>query len=77
VARPSNEASRVRARVQTRRRICQALEEVSLALSYGADVTQEEREWFFLSALARIENYERLPKMDRITEPSIATWAVA
>lgn len=71
MGRLSTEASRIRARQQTRRRICVALEELTLALTYGADITKEEREWLFFTALARIENSEHMPKQDRITEPLI------
>lgn len=68
--RRSTKDSRRRARIKTRHRISIALEELTLALSYGADITQEEREWLFFTALARIEDAENMPKMDRITEPS-------
>lgn len=67
----STEDSRRRARESTRRRLALALEELTLALTYGADITQEEREWFFFSALRRIEDSEHMPLGDRITEPSI------
>jgi hypothetical protein len=67
------EQSRQRAREATRKRIEQALDELNLSLAFGAHITQDERYWLFFTALERIEDYDHLPKNQRITEPRINT----